>query len=57
MDLEICVIKRVRGRPLDRDPTIQMSSARLNQNRYNTLINAHVLMISGAPGVHAIEAW
>ena len=31
----ISVIKRVKCRPLDRDPTVQMSSARFNQDRYN----------------------
>ena len=40
--LEICVIKRVRARPLDRDPTVQMSSARFNLGRSNALIYARV---------------
>ena len=31
----ISVIKRVKCCPLDRDPTVQMSSARFNQDRYN----------------------
>ena len=26
----VCVIKRIKRRPLDRDPTVQMSSARFN---------------------------
>ena len=35
----VCVIKRIKRRPLDRDPTVQMSSARFNQDRYNPSLN------------------
>ena len=31
----ISVIKHVKCRPLDRNPTVQMSSARFNQDSYN----------------------
>ena len=35
----VCVIKRIKRRPLDRDPTVQMSSARFNSDRYNPSLN------------------
>ena len=39
----VCVIKRIKRRPLDRDPTVQMSNARFNQDRYNPSLNCTCL--------------
>ena len=35
----VCVIKRIKRRPLDHDPMVQMSNTRFNQDRYNPSLN------------------
>ena len=39
----IGVIKRIRLRPLDRDPTIRMHSRALDLSRYNSLLKPRAL--------------
>ena len=55
-DLAICVIKRVKARPLDRDLTLWMRLIACDLDRYNADFKTRVLMISGGPLVHAMEA-
>ena len=50
------VIKRVRLPPLDRDPRIKMLPPTFNLSGYNPIIKARVLMNSGEPQVHPINA-
>ena len=35
----MCVIKRIKRRPLDHDPMVQMSNTRFNQDHYNPSLN------------------
>ena len=40
--MRLCVMKRVRLRPLDRDPMIRMHSRALDLSRYNSCFKARV---------------
>ena len=51
----ISVIKRVEFHPLDRDPTVQMSNARFNQDRYNNAFKTRALLIDRWSRAHAID--
>ena len=46
----------MRARPLDRDLTLWMRLIACDLDRYNLAFKTRVLMISGDPVVHAMEA-
>ena len=52
----ICVLKCIKLRPLDRDPTIVMRFRALNRGRYNSTLKSHARSMIGGPCVHAIDA-
>ena len=45
IDRAMCVIKTLDFRPLDRDRTAEMRSARSNRSRYNALIYARAVIL------------
>ena len=52
----MCIIKRIKLRPLDRDPTIVMRFRALNCGRYNSTLKARARSMIGGPRVHVIDS-
>ena len=52
----VCVIKRIKRRPLDRDRTAEMRSAPKHLGRYNAFKNATCVLIDRWSTAHAINA-
>ena len=52
----VCVIKRIKRRPLDRDRTAEMRSAPKHIGRYNSFKNATCVLIDRWSTPHAIDA-
>ena len=52
----MCVIKRIKRRPLDRDRTADMRSAPKHLDRYNAFKNAMCVLIDQWSTTHAIHA-